>query len=528
MKLPASGFVGVIQTVLGLSSVSGHIAGSEATIQDDVAHISSWAHAEVKTDLAGVTWPWLSYKSSPFTPPNSTISGNGGQLSEGYSFITPSGSGNTTKQSAGFILTTTGDLVFALNVTGLNDFRKQYFDGKPYLTYWSGYNSVTPNVGHGYGQVTFLSDRYESFVVDPSLPINKLTNSTRVTGSVDFHEQQLTSRNTILITTYNNTQYDLTAVNASSKGWIADAVVFELNVTTGEVLFEWRASDHVPLTASKQPIVSSSGNATKAAPWDWFHVNSIELVGENYLINSRHHWAVYLVSGKTGSVIWSLQGEDGGSFGKLPQDGTFRWQHFARAHNVTESGLDLSLFDNHNQALDNGTGTTKTLVYHLELPASKNYVPVLKRRIETKSDPLYAASQGSYIADLPNGNQFVGYGQLAVSREYGPATDGSDLRWQAQFGGLNEVQSYRGFKETWHATPKDWDPSLVVENDTAYVSWNGATDVTSWDVYTGQDTSNANLSLAGVAEKKGFETAFGVPRGVKVVQVALSQTGENL
>jgi hypothetical protein len=200
-------------------------------------------------------------------------------------------------------------------------------------------------------------------------------------------------------------------------------------------------------------------------------VNSVELVGNDYLISARHHWAIYLVSGTDGSVIWSLEGETGGSFGPLPSEGTFRWQHFARAHNVTATSFDLGLFDNHNAASDNGTVGSRGLLYHLEFPASKDQSPELLRRIETPSDELYADSQGSYAAALPNGNQLLGYGQIAITREYGPATDGSDLRWQAQFGGINEVQSYRAFKETWSATPADWDPSLVVEDGKAYVSW---------------------------------------------------------
>ena len=372
-------------------------------------------------------------------------------------------------------------------------------------------------------QVSFLDATYKHFAVDPNLHLNKLTSTPVINWSVDIHEHQMTPRNTMLVSAYNNTQYDLTPINGSADGWIVDALVFELDLASWEVLFTWRAVDHVPLSASHQPLISKSGNGTKAAPWDWFHINSIEAVGENYLVNSRHNWAVYLVSGKDGSIIWILEGETGGDFGALPSDGTFRWQHHARAHNVTESSLDLSLFDNHNQLLENGTAPSNALVYHLEFPANTSYFPQLRRRIETPSEELYADSQGSYIPELSNGNQFVGYGQIASSREYGPATDGSDLRWQAQFGVLNEAQSYRGFKETWRATPADWDPSLVIEGRKAYVSWNGATETSEWVVYAGQKSSK--LEPVGVAKRKGFETVFEVPQEAKYVQVGAMQSG---
>lgn len=333
----------------------------------------------------------------------------------------------------------------------------------------------------------------------------------------------MTSRNTLLVSAYNNTPANLQSVGGPKDGWLVDGCVFEIDIATDEVLFSWSASDYLPLNLSHEPFTDVSGNGTKVAPWDWFHINSIEAVGGNYLVNARHHWAMYMISGEDGSVIWSFEGQTGGDFGAPPSDGTFRWEHFARVHNVTGTSLDVSLFDNHNQALDNGTAASRGLVYHLELPPSKSYSPKLLRRIETPSDELYADSQGSYAAALSNGNQLLGYGQIAITREYGPATDGSDLRWQAQFGGINLVQSYRAFKETWHATPANWDPSLVVEGGKAYVSWNGATDVTGWTVYIGQQSSQ--LTSVGVAARQGFETVFDVPDAAKYVQVAAVQGG---
>ena len=491
--------------------------------------IPSEAYIQVETDPNGITWPWRVYKSSPYTPPNMTITGNGGPLAPGYVFMTPATTNISlpyTKEAGGFIMTSAGDLVFAQNVSGMTDFRKQYYNGKPYLTYWSGYNSQGVNIGHGYGQVNFLDDTYTPFVVNPDLHLNKETTTDNPIWSVDIHEQQMDSRDTILVSAYNNTPYDLSSIGGPADGWIVDCLVFELDVDTGKVLFSWSALDHVPVGASHQPLSDKSGNGTEIAPWDYFHINAIQGVGGNYLVNARHTWTAYMVSGEDGSIIWSLEGEDGGSFGPLPSDGTFRWQHFARAHNVTDTSLDISFFDNHNSAVDNGTTPSRGLVYHLELPASKSYIPELLRNIETPSEPIYADSQGSYHAELSNGNQLLGYGQIAITREYGPATDGSDLRWQAQFGGINEVQSYRAFKQTWHATPADWDPSLVIEDGKAYVSWNGATDVSVWAVYVGAESSD--LKSVGIAEREGFETVFDVPSGAAYVQVAAVEGGKQV
>lgn len=51
-----------------------------------------------------------------------------------------------------------------------------------------------------------------------------------------------------------------------------------------------------------------------------------------------------------------------------------------------------------------------------------------------------------------------------------------------------------------------------------YVSWNGATDVTGWNVYVGGDGANVS-EMAFSVRKGGFETQFVVPMGAEFVQV---------
>lgn len=114
-------------------------------------------------------------------------------------------------------------------------------------------------------------------------------STTVANWSIDIHEQQLTSRDTLLVSAYNNTPYDLTSIGGPAKGWIVDSLIFELDVETWDVLFSWKAADHVPLSSSHQPLkIEGTTYGTKSAPWDWFHVNAVDLVGEDYLVNARH------------------------------------------------------------------------------------------------------------------------------------------------------------------------------------------------------------------------------------------------
>ena len=158
---------------------------------------------------------------------------------------------------------------------------------------------------------------------------------------------------------------------------------------------------------------------------------------------------------------------------------------------------------------------------------SLNYGTKEVSLVQSFSDPLQtvtSVSQGSFQR-LDNGNIFMGYGSLALLREYGPE---GDVRLDMQFGDGASVASYRGFRQVWHATPAA-NPVVVVQDGSMYVTWNGATDVTGWKVYSGE--TETTLVAGDTAEKKGFETTITVPEGAKFVQVAALEgegaTGED-
>ena len=513
---------------LGILAIGGTTA---ALALSTCTNISSHANIQVATNSSGVTWPWRVYKSTPITPPNLNITSNGDPLASGYLFLGPNYPTGTgfLEESGAFIFTSDGDLVFAEQREGTMNFRKQHYQGKPYLTFWNGSTPHGVDDAQYYGRISFLDNTYEeTIVLDPDLYINKIFGQGfDTTGVVDVRESLITPQGTMLILAYNETQYDLTTVNGSTDGWITNNILYEIDIATQEVLFSWSALDHIPLNASKQPFsnISVDGNGTRNASWDYFHANSIDYVNGNYLLNARHTWSVLLLSGANGSVLWTFEGETGGDFALSPSS-TFHWQHQATAHNATATSLDISFLNNQNHESFPQINDTRPMVFHLDFPPGGNFTATLRRELVTPSDLIYSGSQGSYSPTLHNGNQLVNYGQIAVLREYGPATDGSDLRWQAQFGAPNDVFSYRCFKDHWHATPKTWDPSLVVEDGRAYVSWNGATDVSEWSVYAGLNSSN--LELVGCARKKSFETVFDVQPGATNLQVGAVRNGKEI
>jgi hypothetical protein len=121
----------------------------------------------------------------------------------------------------------------------------------------------------------------------------------------------------------------------------------------------------------------------------------------------------------------------------------------------------------------------------------------------THPDKILAATQGN-VQVLPNGNVFVGWGSEPSFSEF--SKDGK-LIFDASFP--SQVESYRVFRFPWKGQPED-RPAVVAEarpedRVTIYVSWNGATEVDTWQVLAGSGPDK--LERAGSAPRKGFETA---------------------
>jgi hypothetical protein len=156
--------------------------------------------------------------------------------------------------------------------------------------------------------------------------------------NADLHEFLLTPDGTALMTVYQKYQYDMSGwrtfdatsdPNDEDPNWIWDCVLQELSVDTHDILFEWRASDHVNVDDTYH-LVRQTGNHED--PFDWFHMNSIQKdeLG-NYLVSARYTHSIYYIDGKTGEAIWVLGGKRN-IFMDL-SNGTalnFAWQHDAR------------------------------------------------------------------------------------------------------------------------------------------------------------------------------------------------------
>ena len=106
---------------------------------------------------------------------------------------------------------------------------------------------------------------------------------------------------------------------------------------------------------------------------------------------------------------------------------------------------------------------------------------------------------------MPNSNVFIGWGSQSFVCEF--SYDG-ELLLNGRFP--PGCESYRAFRFPWSGHPTE-DPAVALEQLSdekvkLYASWNGATEVESWEVLSG--TRPGRLKPLGSVPRNGFETAM--------------------
>ena len=300
---------------------------------------------------------------------------------------------------------------------------------------------------------------------------------------------------------------DLTPVGGPALGWIYDGLFQEIDIATGELIFEWRASDHVPLNSTFKTFVGN-GNDRDAA-FDYFHINSVAKDHEgNYIVSARHTHSITCIHHETGAIIWTL----GGKLNDFTSDGSdtsFSWQHDARWH----GNNTLTLFDNAASSNIDPSAVSRGMTIDLDIPGR---TATLRAAYYHPQD-MKAVSQGS-MQILPNGNVFIGWGHSAAFTEFRP---NGTLLCNVHFGAsawftFGRVVSYRTLKGSWMGQPRTV-PDAEVEGKHVYVSWNGATEVVAWrlEVWDGGNLREMTFKPRGEFEKTGFETDIELPDDIQ-------------
>lgn len=423
-------------------------------------------------------------------PPSVTIDKDSAPDAQGDIFVAPQ---NGPSENGPMILDPHGRLIwfdsFPVKENQLiTDFREQTYQGKPALTWWQGFT----NHGSGQGEGIIFNQSYQRVAVVQAG--NGLM--------MDLHE--------FLLTPQGNAW-----VIAVSPVWccgvhkpVMDAIVQEIDVPTGLVMFEWHALDHVATTDSMM---------TPKAPgfvYDPFHLNSVAPAGSSLLISMRNTSAVYDVDQSTGRVRWELGGKHS-SF-KLGKGTSTAFQHNA----LPQSDGTFTIFD------DGGGPPTlhpNARGIRIRLDTRHHTASLVQ---EYDHSPQISTNFEGNVQPLSGGDVFMGWGQQPYFSE---DDAGGHQIFDARF--TAPTTSYRAYRFNWSGQPTE-APALAVGagpdgTTNAYASWNGATTVTAWRVLTG--TSATSLAATGNVADRSFETAIPVHTSLTFFQVqALGSGGQIL
>ena len=359
--------------------------------------------------------------TTPTAPPPVSVLTSSGNIGRGDIFVSPFGDASTYANGPE-ILDNQGNVVWFQAVPAgeeASDFRAQTYLGQPVLTWWQGTGLGGLSSGTNY----IYNDHYQQIA----------TVNAGNGLSADGHEFLITPWNTALILSYTTATANLTSIGGPADQTVINGVVQEIDIATGQVLFQWNSADHVPYSQSEQPLPASA-----STPWDWFHINAVKLDSDgNLLIDARDTWTTYKVSLATGNIIWQLGGKDS-SFTLQAAPGQtldsaneiFAWQH-----DPEPIGHDEYTF------FDNESSGTSLLPYSRAITVKLDPWSKVATLVSSDNQPesLSAASQGN-AQTTAEGNLFVGWGILPYFSEFNPS---GQLIFNAEFpAGVNTYRAY--------------------------------------------------------------------------------------
>jgi Arylsulfotransferase (ASST) len=358
------------------------------------------------------------------------------------------------------------------------NFRVQEYLGKPVLTWWEG------RYANGFGEGTY-------YVFDTAYKeVAQVSAGNGLAG--DLHEFLVTPNNTALISAYNSVPTDLSAYGGPVQGQLLEGVVQEIDIASGAVLFEWHSSDHVAISESYLPQT--------AGLWDYFHLNSIDETDDgNILISARHTSTVYKLDRSSGDILWRLGGMNSDF---AMGDGTrFAYQHDARDHG---NGV-VTIFDD---GAFNPVSAIEPASRAITLQLDTNAMTAELTRADVNPSGVVSFAEGNAQV-LDDGGMFVGWGTNPEISEF--AADGT-LRFDAVLAGGGT--SYRAFRAPWSGTPSG-PPNLTARPNAdgstqLFVSWNGATDLSDWQIHGGETRGTLRPLLT--TTRTGFETSIRIEK----------------
>jgi hypothetical protein len=334
------------------------------------------------------------------------------------------------------------------------------------------------------GAIILLDSTYR--VIDTIHPGNGYT-------SVDAHEFLQLPNGHCIFLIYDTQPVDMSHVTPGGDphAQVTGAIIQELD-THKNVVFQWRSWDHFAITDTNQPLTTDK--------LDYVHANALDLdLFGNILLSSRHMSEITKIDHQTGAIIWRMGGvQNQFTFASTVSSGepvNFYYQHDIR---YLPNG-HISLFDNHDDP-------PPQISRGLEYAVNESTLTATLVNVIRNTPDVYSSAMGN-VQHLSNGNTLVGWGSNPSPNLTEFHADGSKAI-ELTIGSSNF--NYRAYRFPWHGYPT-WAPQLIARSDggggvNLTVSWNGATDISAYQVY-GSDTLPITTFIKQ-QNKSGFETTI--------------------
>ncbi|KIY46906.1 hypothetical protein FISHEDRAFT_20534, partial [Fistulina hepatica ATCC 64428] len=223
----------------------------------------------------------------------------------------------------------------------------------------------------------------------------------------DPHEFRITpTQDSALIIGGRHRDYDLSIVGGGPKDGVYDPFVQEVDIETGDLLWEWDATDFLDLRNTYHRLDDHHS-------WEFAHTNAVVKDEDgNYIISYRFYHSIFKIDGRTKDIIWTLGGK--GSDFTFGNGSDFVGQHDPQWVPVF-SHSQMTIFDNDYDFVGykGPYGTARGIWIRLDYSAMhvtlvREYIPRVRKRTGIEGG----------IQLLPNGNVLVSYGSSGSVIEY--------------------------------------------------------------------------------------------------------------
>ncbi|MFC1905262.1 aryl-sulfate sulfotransferase [Chloroflexota bacterium] len=263
---------------------------------------------------------------------------------------------------------------------------------------------------------------------------------------------------------------------------LEDDVIYEVDWNGNLTGFEWHAADHFQEfgfdQAAKDNIYRAPQYDKEKGFFDWLHINSMSLLGENrwyadtgderfsptnIIISSRSASFVAIVSRATGEIVWRI-GLDFSASNPEQNLGQFIGPH--HAHMIPE-GLpgegNILVFDNGGQSGYGGHGDAPryTRSYSRIVEFNPVKLEIVWQYGEQSGEQYFFSPDISSAQRLPNGNTLITDGRNGRIFE---VTNDNNVVWEfiAPIQNKPDNSIYRAYR-----IPPEWVPG----NPASYKKW---------------------------------------------------------